>query len=172
MTDAYAGGARRSGHEVRRFDLGALDFPVLRTNEEFEKGEVAQDIAHVQDAILWADRLVVVYPLWFGTYPALLGALFEQVLRPNFVRAEPANFASAKLLQGKSARIVVTMGSTAWRYRWHEGAYAVRALKKSLFGHVGIAPVRHTYIGGIHGLSERQRRNWLGRLRDLGAHAK
>jgi len=38
MADAYAGGAAVAGHEVRRIEVVKLDFPLLRTQAEFETG--------------------------------------------------------------------------------------------------------------------------------------
>ena len=35
LADAYAEGARSAGHEVRLLDIATLDFPILRTMEEF-----------------------------------------------------------------------------------------------------------------------------------------
>ena len=35
--DAYAQGAAAAGHELRRIEVARLDFPVLRTQAEFEQ---------------------------------------------------------------------------------------------------------------------------------------
>lgn len=35
MADAYADAAVAAGHEVRRIDVAKLDFPLLRTQEDF-----------------------------------------------------------------------------------------------------------------------------------------
>ena len=34
LEDAYGDGAVRAGHEVRRIDVAALDFPLLRSQDE------------------------------------------------------------------------------------------------------------------------------------------
>ncbi|TIX74680.1 MAG: flavodoxin family protein, partial [Mesorhizobium sp.] len=36
LAKAYADGAERAGHVVRQIDLAGLDFPMLRTMQEFE----------------------------------------------------------------------------------------------------------------------------------------
>jgi putative NADPH-quinone reductase len=36
LADAYAEGARAAGHEVRTVDVAMLEFPVLRSAEEWE----------------------------------------------------------------------------------------------------------------------------------------
>ena len=38
LADEYAKGTEDGGPEVKRIDVARLDFPILRTREEFEKG--------------------------------------------------------------------------------------------------------------------------------------
>jgi len=172
LTDAYAGGARRSGHEVRRFDLGSMDFPMLRSKEDFESGPVAEDAARVQDAIRWANHIVIIHPMWMGNQPAMLRALFEQVFRYGFALTQPEDKKSNQLLKGKSAHVVMTMGMTSFVYRWYFGAHGLRALEKSLLGFSGVAPIRHTLVGAVDEMSDRKRRRWLRRMSDAGSRAR
>lgn len=172
LADAYAGGALRSGHEVRRFDLGAMQFPLLRSKEDFEKGPVAEDAAHVQDAIRWADHLVIIHPLWMGSQPALLRALFEQAFRYGFVLTNPEDKSSNRALKGKTAHVIVTMGMPAFVYRWNYGAYGVRWFENSMLRFAGVRPVRRTLIGTVEDMSDRRRRKWLRRMQEAGARAR
>ncbi len=169
LADEYAKGCEDGGHAVRRIDVAQTEFPLLRSKEEFEKGIPPDLIKEAQDAIRWADHLVIVYPLWLGSMPALLKAFFEQVLRPGvaFDYQAPAQMAK-KLFTGKSARIVVTMGMPALVYRWFYFAHSLRNLQRNILGFCGIRPIRTTLIGSIEGLNERQRAAWLDRLRVLG----
>ena len=54
---------------MRRIEVASLDFPLLRTREDFEKGRPPESIKPAQDAIKWADHLVIIYPLWLGSMP-------------------------------------------------------------------------------------------------------
>jgi len=81
---SYLEGARESGIEVRVIDVAKMDFPVLRTREDFENGVPVNSVRGAQDVIRWAEHLVIIYPLWLGTMPALLKAFMEQVFRPDF----------------------------------------------------------------------------------------
>ena len=169
LADEYAKGCDDGGHEVRRIEVAQLEFPLLRTKEDFEQGLPPDSIKLAQDAIRWADHLVIVYPLWLGSMPALLKAFFEQVFRPGvaFEYQAPGQMAK-KLFTGKSARIVVTMGMPALVYRWFFFAHSLKSLQRNILGFCGIGPMRATLIGRIEGLSERQRAAWLDRLRALG----
>lgn len=168
LAHAYAAGAQESGLEVRLMDIAQLEFPLLRTQAEFETGKPAQSIVDAQETIKWADHLVVIYPLWLGMMPALLKAFLEQVFRPGFaVRTGERGWES--LLKGRSARIVVTMGMPAFIYRWYFGAHGLKSLERSILRFVGIRPVKETLIGVIGTASEAKRKAWLGKMRVLGS---
>lgn len=170
LIDAYADGARRSGHEVRRLDLGAMDFPFIKTAEQSNKGEVAPDALRVQNALTWSDHIVLVFPLWLDDQPALLRALFEQVFRYGFVHE---NFdQTKKRLKGKTAHTIVTMGVSRWEYLTKSRAYGVRMLETGLWKYAGIKPVRRTLIGSVHSIDEAARKASLGKLRDAGAKGR
>ena len=173
LADEYAKGCEDGGHEARRIEVAQLDFPLLRTKEDFERGTAPDSIKHAQEAIKWADHLVIIYPLWLGSMPALLKAFFEQVLRPGFAfEYQSAGGMAKKLLTGKSARIVVTMGMPAFVYRWIFLAHSLKSLSRNILGFCGIGPIRTIIIGSIEGLTERQRDDWLDEMRGLGMLGK
>jgi putative NADPH-quinone reductase len=168
LADAYAAGAKAAGREVKRIEVAKLEFPLLRTQADFEKGSPPPQIAAAQEAIRWAEHLVIVYPLWLGMMPALLKGFFEQVFRPGFAHRTHARGWEA-LLKGRSARIVVTMGMPALIYRWYFGAHGLKSLERSILRFVGIKPIRETLIGMVGSLNERKCKAWLDKLQALGA---
>ena len=86
----------------------------------------------------------------FGSMPALLKAFLEQVLRPGFAfGAAERRGMPKKLLAGKSARIVVTMGMPAFFYRLYYRAHSLKSLERNILGFVGIKPVRVTLLGNV-----------------------
>jgi putative NADPH-quinone reductase len=169
LADAYGDGAVAGGHEVRQLTLAELDIPVLRTRRDWEEGTPAPDVQAVQEAIQWADHLVIVYPLWLGSMPALLKALLEQVMRPGFA-IDKEQQVSAGLLKGKSARIIVTMGMPALVYRWFFGAHSLKSLERNILKFVGIKPIAETLIGNVEGGAGRSAK-WLVRMNRLGRNA-
>lgn len=168
LADAYADGARAAGHAVRRIEVARLDVPVLRTQAEFERGAAPTSLAEAQDAIRWAEHLVIVFPLWLGTMPALLKAFLEQTLRPGFAFEYGARGFPKKRLAGRSARIVVTMGMPALVYRWYFGAHGLRGMERNILRFVGIRPIRESLFGMVEAVSDDKRRGWLARMAALG----
>jgi putative NADPH-quinone reductase len=168
LAQAYAEGAEAAGHSVRPITLAKSDIAFLRSQEEWRTGEPAPGIRQAQEAIGWADHLVIIYPLWLGSMPALLKAFFEQVFRPGFaVKPETVSLRPG-LLTGKSVRIVVTMGMPAWIYRYFFLAHSLRSLERNILKFAGLGPIRQTIIGSVEAIGETERKAWLDRLKRLG----
>ena len=170
LAQAYADGARRAGREVRVIDVAQLDFPLLRSQKDWTDGEVPASLRPAQDCIRWADHLVFFFPLWLGDMPALLKGFLEQIARRGFA-FEPVegNPLGRKLLTGRSARVVVTMGMPAQVYRWYFRAHSVKSLERNILGFVGIGPIHETLIGGVDSLGDAGARRWLDEMAERGA---
>ncbi len=170
LAQAYTRGARSAGHEVRAFEIAGIDFPVLRSKEQFDQGTLPESLQPAQDAIGAADHLVILYPLWLGSMPALLKAFLEQIFRPSFAYdlADPKRGKFTKRLKGKSARIVVTMGMPALAYRWMFGAHSLKSLERNILGFVGIGPINETLYGMVEVATPETRRKWLAEMEALG----
>ncbi len=169
LADAYAEGAHGAGHAVRRVEVAQLEFPLLRTQADWQHGSVPAALAPVQQDIAWAQHLVFFFPLWMGEMPALLKGFIEQVARPGFaVSKDVAGPLAPKALAGRSARVVVTMGMPAAVYRWFYRAHSLKSLERNIFGLVGIAPVDETLIGNVEAGDPSARLRWLDKLRRLG----
>jgi len=149
---------------VTRIEVARLDFPMMRTREEFETDQLPQSLVEARDAIVAAQHLVVTFPLWLGTMPALLKAFLEQVMRPSVALEYRKHGFPKGLLAGRSARLIVTMGMPAPIYRWYFRAHGVRGLERSVLRFAGIKPVRETLLGMVDAASDAKRQGWLGRL--------
>jgi putative NADPH-quinone reductase len=167
LAQAYVEGARAGGHAASRIALADLDVAFLRTADEWRSGEPAPGIRDAQQAIAAADHVVIVYPLWLGSMPALTKAFFEQAFRPGFA-VKPEMGLRSGLLTGKSVRIVVTMGMPALVYRWFFFAHSLKSLERNILRFAGLGPIRETLIGGVESIGDEKRKAWLEHLRRLG----
>jgi putative NADPH-quinone reductase len=171
LADAYAEGARQAGHEVSQIRLAGIDIPPLRNKDEFEHGMLPDSLKDAAAALTAANHIVLVFPLWLGTMPALVKAFLEQVMRPGVAfEYQPKGFPK-KLLKGRSARVVVTMGMPAFAYRWFYFAHGVTGLKRNILKFVGISPVRETFYGMVEAAGPEGVKRWLEEMRALGGKA-
>jgi putative NADPH-quinone reductase len=171
LSEAYARGARSAGHVVETIDVGQLDFPLLRSKSDWDKGKLPQSLMAPQLAIKNAEHLVFFFPLWLGGMPALLKGFLEQIMRPAVGLFADGETRPGRPLSGRSARIVITMGMPATLYRWYFRAHSLKALKRSILGFVGVAPVRNTLVGAVETMDAGRRAPWIERLHDLGSRA-
>lgn len=174
LAAAYADGARSAGHHVQSIDVATLDFPLLRTREEFEQRPIPVTLASAAEAIGDAEHIMFVFPLWLGTMPALLKGFLEQVMRPGvaFACQEPGKGGFAgTLLKGKSARIVVTMGMPAFFYRFWYLGHGIAGMRRNMLNFAGIGPVRETLLGMVEGASDAKRKKWIASMHALGRKA-
>jgi putative NADPH-quinone reductase len=172
LADAYVQGAHDAMHTVEVVNVAELDFPLLRSKTQWDSGALPSSLRPAQKAIQRAEHLVLFFPLWLGGMPALLKGFLEQVARPGFALSRPHDKRMPeKLLSGRSARLVVTMGMPALVYRWYFRAHSLKALERNILGFVGIAPVHETLVGMVENLDEAERQKWFDKLRALGRKA-
>jgi putative NADPH-quinone reductase len=163
--------ARAAGAEVKEFYLGELKFDPLASPTLKHPTELEPDLKNAQEAIKWADHLVFVYPIWWGTIPALLKGFIERAFQEGFAAKFHENSIWwDKLLTGKSARLVVTLNTPSWAYRWLFGRPGHNTMKKTILEFCGVKPVRITEIGPIKGSTEEKRKGWIEQVKSLGAN--
>jgi putative NADPH-quinone reductase len=160
----------KAGHEVQRFEIAQLDFPVLRTRADWETGEPVAVVRACQQALQEAEHVVLIYPLWLGDVPALFKAFLEQIFRPGFAILREARTLSPGLLKGKSARVIVTMGMPALVYRLFFFSHSLRSLRRNILGFVGFGPVRDSVIGNVED-DAAARTKWLTRIETFARDA-
>lgn len=168
LATAYAEAAQKAGHEVRYFDLAEHAIAPLRSREDWMQPSTEPSVLAAQQAIEWAQHLLLLYPLWLGDVPAALKALLEQTLRPGFAFERSADGKVGKSrLKGRSVRIVVTMGMPGFFYRLVYRAHSLKSLRRNILAFCGLGPVRSSVIGLVEGSAAR-REHWLGQLAELG----
>lgn len=170
LAETYRKGAESAGHSVRQIDLATLEIPILRSQADFLHGSVPASLAEASAALFEAEHIVLIFPLWLGTMPALLKAFLEQTMRPGLAflyGAGPAGMPKPALA-GRSARIVVTMGMPALAYRVWFRNHGIAGLRRNILNFVGIKPVRETLFGSVESVSSGRREHWLAAMRKLG----
>jgi putative NADPH-quinone reductase len=174
LAQSYATGASAAGHEVRHIDVAHLDFPILRTQADFEDSQPVASIRAAQDDIRWAEHLVIVHPLWHSGMPALLWAFFEQTFRYGFFAQKSTTHKRwpARLLKGRTAHIVITMGMPALFYRWVLRAHGLKMFTGGVLWWSGITNVNSTLIGSVGSIDKPKAEIWLERLRAAGKAAR
>lgn len=172
LADHYRKGAENAGHTVDLVRIAEIDFPVLRSARDYDTAPVPDALQPALAAMEACDHLVLIYPLWLGTLPALTKAFVEQLFHRDiaFEPAAKGKWPRGRLV-GKSSRVIVTMGMPAFVYRLWYGAHSLKSLERNILKFIGFKPVRDTIFGMVEAASDDKRRNWLEKAEDLGRRA-
>ena len=127
LADAYEAGARAGGHEVQRLNLGDMQFdPILHQGYRAIQ-QMEPDLQKFQDLLKWSDHFVIVHPVWWLGMPALLKGLFDRAWLPGSefryikTKAGKRTIFWHRLMRGKTARLIVTSGTSPWLERLFPG---------------------------------------------------
>ena len=167
LAQAYAQAAKEAGHTVRLFKLGEIAFDPTLHHGYSKRQELEPGLKEIQDAITWANHLVFVYPIWWGSMPALLKGLFDRVFLSGyaFKYRENSQFWD-KLLTGRSAHVIATMDTPPWYYRWAYKMPGHNQIKKTILEFCGIKPVKITSLGPVRYAKPVQREKWLKEIKN------
>ena len=90
--------------------------PVLHEKEHYTaRGKfISKQNTNIQKKILGTTELIFIYPIWWGSMPAILKGFFDRILTPNFAFKFSERGIPIKLLKDKKAKIFVTSGSPKW----------------------------------------------------------
>lgn len=172
LAEEYANAAREK-YDVRLHMLHEMDFnPDLVAGYDGEQ-KLEASLDGFQDSISWADHLVIVTPIWWGAVPAKLKGLIDRTFLPGFAfRYENGKSTPRKLLNGKTSRIIMTMDTPPWYYRFIQGSPALKQLKTTTLEFCGFTSVKSNMWGPINSSNKITRANWVKKVAVLGKSAK
>lgn len=125
--------------------------PLLEFNEHKRRRDMHRDpqLEKYRNQITWADKIVFVYPIWWGRPPAMLMGYMDQLFSANFAYRDKKGLFPEGLLKGKSVVCVSTMkGPAKYPLLWLNDAHKI-LMKRALFNFVGIKKVKFFEFGNM-----------------------
>lgn len=125
--------------------------PLLEFNEHKRRRDMHRDpqLEKYRNQITWADKIVFVYPIWWGRPPAMLMGYIDQLFSSNFAYRDKKGMFPEGLLKGKSVVCVSTMkGPAKYPLLWLNDAHKI-LMKRALFNFVGIKKVKFFEFGNM-----------------------
>jgi NAD(P)H dehydrogenase (quinone) len=167
IAEMYYQTAINKGHEVRFQRLGEMTFdPILWKGYKVIQ-ELEPDLKQAQENILWCNKWVIVFPLWWGAVPALLKGFIDRTLNAGFAYKYHDNDPFwDKLLKGRSAELISTCDAPRWWIWWQYRNSDLNSLKRATLKFCGISPVKSTRISRVRYLSKEERQNKIEEICD------
>lgn len=170
LAQAYGEAARNSGFDMKILSLRELKFDLNLKKGYQEVQDLEPDLVEAQKLIRWCNHLVIVYPMWWGSMPALLKGFLDRCWLPGFAfKYHSQDPFWDRLLKGRSAHIVVTSDAPCLYNFFAYGNAPYRIMKKTVLGFCGFKPVRVTPLGRIKHLSASERNQVLNKLKKMGS---
>ncbi|QLG95604.1 NAD(P)H-dependent oxidoreductase [Pseudomonas yamanorum] len=162
LTDAYIAAAKTAGHDVRLLRLADLSFDPILHNGYTQIQPLEPDLLNAQSDILWAEHLTFVFPIWWGGIPALMKGFIDRAFLPGFAfKYRKGKAFPDKLLQGRTAHLLVTLDTPPWYYRWFYHMPGLHQMRKTTLVFCGIKPIKTLLFGPVLGSTSAQRDRWL-----------
>ena len=157
LADHYEKGAREKGGDLMRINLYDLNFNLNLKYGYRASQNLEDDLIEAQRLIKWANHIVIIYPVWWGSTPALLKGFLDRVLLPGFAfKLRDNSNQWDKLLSGRSARLIVTSNAPVMSLYLNYFHPAVNMMKKAVLEFCGVSPVNVTSFGSILGASDKR----------------
>lgn len=138
--------------KIEVLDLYAEQFdPVLVFDENKRRRDMHIDpkLEKYREQIREADKIVFVYPIWWGRPPAMLLGYIDQMFASNFAYRDKGGLLPEGLLKGKSVVCISSMkGPTFYPLYWLNNAHKV-LMRKALFHYCGIKKVKFFEFGNM-----------------------
>jgi NAD(P)H dehydrogenase (quinone) len=169
IAEAYKKGAIISGADLKEIVIRDLNFnPNLQYGYR-KRTNLEADLSDAQEKIKWAEHIVLIYPVWWGSIPAILKGFIDRVFLPGFAFQKRENSVWwDKLLKNRSARIISTLDQPSWYYWLINRQPSNNAMKKMTLQFCGITPVKIITIGPVRLSKETWRKKWLDKIEKLG----
>lgn len=159
------------GAAHRTQDLLADGFsPVLRLERCQRHARVcrAEDDAllhRYQEDVSWADRHVLLHPVWWFGAPAILRGWVDRVLAEGLAFEQPPGEAPRGLLDGRRVLLVQALGASRLVERLVAGSLATTTWSRGVFRPLGVTDVKRLAVHETETLTEARLEASLRRLR-------
>lgn len=169
ITERYFQGANRGSNEIKVLNISELKFdPILHKGYQ-EIQQLEPDLIKAQNDIVWADHLVVIFPIWWSSPPALFKGFIDRVFLPGFAfKYHPGKTFWDKLLKGRTSEIILTTDAPNWWNKWILNDPAINMIKKGVLEFSGFKVIRVTSLAEIKNQNHHSIERILNKIEKLG----
>ena len=172
---AVVKGLKKSGQPYRIINLDQDDFdPVMRAKDLIafagagRAGKDALDaiddqVKRYKTDLEWAEHLVMIFPIWWMTMPAMTKGFVDKVIFPAIAyNMDQGNLVSR--LKVSKVTVITTMNTPADVYKERFDNSLEGSLIKGTFNQIGIHDVRWISLNMVKQVGDEKRWLWLDEI--------
>lgn len=172
LAESYAKGARAKGAEVRIMELSDMEFTPEFEGYTGRGKELAPDLKAWQEAITWADHVLIVYPYWWGAMPTKAKAVLDMALTPGFgFKYHQKGMGWDKLLAGRTGDAIITSDTPPWLDTLLYRKPGRRVIRNQVMDFVGIKVRKVVQFGSVKMAAPQKIAGWIARAERMGGRA-
>lgn len=177
-------GLEKTGHayDVINLDKDGFD-PVMRSKDllafvtagkDKEKALAAIDpiILKYKAMLEEAEQLVMIFPIWWMTMPAMAKGFIDKVIFPAVAYDMSGGALVSRLYKLKKVTLISTMNTPSEVYKTHFNNSLEGSLIKGTFNQIGIRNVEWINLDMVRQVGQERRTEWLMQIRDIFANTK
>ena len=170
LAKAAATAAQARGADVKLIPLSAMNFDPNLAHGYNSRMDHEPDIVAFLDAVRWCDTFILVHPLWWGAAPAKLKGLFDRAFLPGIAFAyEGDGHFPKKLLEGRTARVLITADTPPWYLRFGYRNGWLNVLRRQILDFVGLKVTQMKVVGTIRDATPARIAQFMDVARKLAA---
>ena len=166
--EAYLRGAKNSGYKTKIMYLSEMEFDSnLKEGYKLEQ-VLEEDLVLFQKNLLWADHIVFVTPIWWGSIPAKFKGAIDRAILPGFAfKYEKKSLLPKQFFRGKSGTIIFTKGGP-WLFYFGALVSSSMVLRRFVLNFIGVSPVRVKSFYSVRKLSPERAKRILDKVFRIG----
>lgn len=176
IREAVENGLKTGNHEYKVIDLDRDGFdPVMREKDLkafVTAGRIGEDgLEEVDPLVLrymkmmrWAEQIVMIFPIWWMTTPAMTKGFIDKVIFPGIVYKMEGGKLVSKLSSLKQVTIITTMNTPSEVYQDVFGNSLEGSLIKGTFNQIGIHDIRWISLNMVKQAGDEKRWVWLDEI--------
>ncbi len=176
VREAVENGLKTGNHEYKVIDLDRDGFdPVMREKDLkafVTAGRIGEDgLEEVDPLVLrymkmmrWAEQIVMIFPIWWMTTPAMTKGFIDKVIFPGIVYKMEGGKLVSKLSSLKQVTIITTMNTPSEVYQDVFGNSLEGSLIKGTFNQIGIHDIRWISLNMVKQAGDEKRWVWLDEI--------
>ena len=176
IREAVENGLKTGGHEYKVIDLDKDGFdPVMRPKDLkafVAAGKIGEDgledvdplVLRYMKMLRWAEQIVMIFPIWWMTTPAMTKGFIDKVIFPGIVYKMEGGKLISMLSSLKQVTIITTMNTPSEVYHDVFGNSLEGSLIKGTFNQIGIHDIRWISLNMVKQCGDEKRWLWLDEI--------